>query len=443
MSQRTGQGLAFLVEDRPAEAFEQLDARLRIVPVRGWLYLVGVFLTLASFVAFACLYHAPLKVEGRGIILTKNRGDDPPLLQVTAPAAGRLRAVFVRIGEEVGQGQTLAEIDQSELQDSYDEVDAELANLLAEDARMNELDAIEAGLRAQALAALEQTLEENLERDQRRLERHRKILQTDRRLLRESLVSDLEMQKNQSEADAVEAAVGASRARLDELKFDQREDQTKREKERAKRAVEIEKARTRLALLAQRLKRDTRVVSPYAGRVIDLMLTEHALVDKGAVAALLRPDRTGRPPMEAIVFVPAGLGKKIHKKDLVEVSPDTVRRQEHGFVRGVVTETSEIPATEAAMLAELKHKNLVSSFAGQYSGQVLLFVHVDLDEDPTARDAGGEVVGGLKNPLKWSSASGATQEVSNGTLCSAAIVVEWRPLIALAFPWVKDLIGYY
>ena len=443
MSKRSAQGLAFLIEDRPAEAFEQLDSVLRIVSLRHWFFLAVVLLTLVSFAAFSCFYKAPLKVDGRGIILTKDTGGEPTLEHVTTPAAGRLKRVFVKIGDDIEQGKTIAEIDQSELRDQFDEVDAALANLIQEDRLMSRLDQEEATLRASALGVLENTLHENLDRDGRRLDRHRHILEVDRNLKKHSLINDLEAQKNQTEADLVEAAIGATRAKLDELKYDQREDQTRREKEKARRTVEIEKARTKLALISQRLERDTRVVSPYTGKVIDLMITEHALVEKGAVAALLRPRTRARQPMEAIVVVPAGLGKRIGKRDMVEVAPDTVRRQEHGFIRGKVTSISEIPATEAAMLAELKHKNLVSSFAGQFTGQVLLFIHVELEENSAAYGAAGTLAPGVKNPLRWSSSSGAGQELTSGTLCSAAIVVERRPLIVLAFPWLKKMVGYY
>jgi HlyD family secretion protein len=442
-STHAGQGLAFLVEDRPAEAFEQLDAVLQIVSVRSWCVLAVIFFMLLSFGVFSCVYKAPLKVDGRGIILSKYHGDDAPLQQVTAPATGRLKRVLVKIGAEVDAGQALAEIDQSDLWDQFDEADAELANLIQDDRVFSELDDAEALLRARALAKLEDTLLHNLTLDERRLLRHRGILSVDRDLQRKRYINDLDAQKNQTEADAVESAIGDIRAKLDELKFNQREDINKRQKEKARRTLDIEKAKTKLALISNRLERDTRLVSAYRGTVIDLMITEHALVEKGAVAALLRPEGPVDPPMEAIVFVPAGLGKKIQESDEVEVSPDTIRRQEHGFVHGVVSKISELPATEAAMLAELKHKNLVSSFAGQYSGQVLLFIHVDLKEEPGAREPARVARLRIKNRLAWSSSSGARQNVSTGTLCAASIVVERQPLIVLAFPWVKKLVGIY
>ena len=69
---------------------------------------------------------------------------------------------------------------------------------------------------------------------------------------------------------------------------------------------------------------------------------------------------------------------------------------------------------------------------------MLLTIHGALREAPAAA---AEAAALRLNRLDWSSSSGAYQPVSNGTLCSASIVVERRPLIALAMPWFKRLIG--
>ena len=239
----------------------------------------------------------------------------------------------------------------------------------------------------------------------------------------------------------MESGIGGTHAKLHELYYDRVDDDTRRRGEKLKRILGIQAANTKLSLLKERLYRDTRVVSPFRleGTVVDLMITPHALVEKGAPVALLRPLSRSERPMEAIVFVPAGMGKKITLNDAVEISPDTVRRHEHGYVKGIVTSVSEIPATEMAMLAELKHKSLVSSFVERYSGQVLLSIHVELLVN-TATPAPDALA--LINHLQWSSTSGAYQRLSNGTLCGAEIVVERRRLIALALPWVKHLIGF-
>lgn len=438
MSKRSTQGLAFLVEDRPVEAFEQLDRMLKIISLRSWAYLAIGFLTLLAFGVFSCLYRAPLKVEGRGIILARQTDEGDSLVQVTAPASGRIKYVGIKIGSSLQQGQVLGEIDQSDLRDQIKEAGEELKRLEREDVEFTRFEATEAESRAQAMNQLEQTLHRNIELDQDRLINSRRIAAADKSLNARRLLSDSDALKTRSEADAIESSLGNKQVELQELSSQRIQDQYARLRDKLKRGLAIQAARIKLGLLNDRLQRDTRIVSSYSGKVVDLMMTPHALIEKGAPAALLRPIEHGDLPLEAKVFVPAGMGKRIRIGDPVEISPDTTRRHEHGYIRGVVQAVSEIPASEMAMLADLKHKTLVNSFVEQYAGQVLLSIRVALPDRP--RTSSDEPAA---NPLDWSSKSGTHQVITNGTLCSASIVVEKRPLITLALPWVKQLVGIY
>ncbi len=62
------------------------------------------------------------------------------------------------------------------------------------------------------------------------------------------------------------------------------------------------------------------------------------------------------------------------------MSPATVKREEHGFIKGKVVAISELPATKLAMEAALEHPELVDAFLKRYAPGVLLRVHVKLDE---------------------------------------------------------------
>jgi hypothetical protein len=93
MAKRSSQGLASLLEERPVEAFEQLNVAERVVPLHNWFFLAAAFLTLGAFGAFSFWWQVPLKLEGRGILLTKHIQGSESVLQVTAPATGRLGKV--------------------------------------------------------------------------------------------------------------------------------------------------------------------------------------------------------------------------------------------------------------------------------------------------------------------------------------------------------------
>jgi HlyD family secretion protein len=439
MGNRSPHGMASLVEDRPVEAFEQLNVAVRIVPLRGWFLLAAAFLVLGAFGAFSFWYQVPLKVDGRGILLAKNSQGSESLLHVTAPATGRLRKVAVTVGSIVHVGDILAEIDQKELGDAVKSARAELERLREEDTRMTQLDRDEARSRAQAEEPLARALERGIELDRARLAIHRKILSGDKSLKARRLVTESDALKSQADTDEVERSVATAEARLQEIAYERVRDETTRRRASLKRQLAVREAETRLALLQERFERDTRIISPYAGKVVDLSIAPHDSVHMGTTAALLRPVEAAPSTLEAVIFVPAGLGKKIRVGDAVEIVPDTLQRQEHGFIRGDVRSISEVPCSDQSMLAELKNPSLVSSFLEIYRGQVLLTIHGALREANLAHADGSRIP---LNRLEWSSSSGAYQPLSGGTLCSASIVVERRPLITLAMPWLKGLVGF-
>ncbi len=286
MSQRPTAGLAFLAEERPVESFEQLDAALRIVPGRHWGLLGVLFATLVGFVAFSWFYKAPLKVDGRGIILEQNRHHGDSILQVTAPAAGRLSMVAVKIGEIVPKGKLIAEIDQSELRDKIKESEATLVRLRDEDERLTRFDEDEAKSHVASLLELERTLRHNIDLDRRRLDAARRIALGDKRLNVQRMLNDSDTLKSRSDADAIESGVGTVEARLVELDYERLKDQTTRRRDKLKRALAIRAAETDLDLLKEKLTRDTRIISTYEGKVVDLMVTPHALIGGKALARL-------------------------------------------------------------------------------------------------------------------------------------------------------------
>ncbi len=425
-----------LVAERPPEAFEQLDAPVRVVSLRLWMFLGASLLTLGSVAAFATLYQVPLTVPGRGILLAGPGGGGESLLQVTAPSSGRLTTVLTAVGATVRAGDTIAEIDQKEIRDELVAAEADLARLREEDRELSRFDRAEEESRASALAKVEEALRRTIDIDRNRLADYRRIAAGDRSLNQKRLLSDAEALRSRAEADAIESAIGSGEAKMQELVFDRLKDQTTRRREKVQRELAIHRTEIEIGLLRDRLDRETRLLSPHDGKVIDLRITPHALVEKGSVAALLQPRAPAGAAMEAIVFVPAGRGKKIRVGDPVEILPDTALRQEQGFIRGEVRSISEIPATDGAMLAELKHPALVAHFSGKAPGEVLLGLRVALPEaTPGAQDSG------RRNRLVWSSRSGASHPLTAGTLCGADVVVEHRPLIALAMPWVKHLLS--
>ena len=69
--------------------------------------------------------------------------------------------------------------------------------------------------------------------------------------------------------------------------------------------------------------------------------------------------------LEVILYVSAGTGKRVEEGMDVYISPSTVKREEHGSMKGIVTFVSEVPTGESAMMAVLKDKQMVDKFIQQ------------------------------------------------------------------------------
>ena len=177
--------------------------------------------------------------------------------------------------------------------------------------------------------------------------------------------------------------------------------------------------------------RTSKVVSRFSGVVAQVFCARDELVKEGGPVVLLHSPKSEHglddagAAYDSIVFVPAGDGKKIDIGDVVEVSPTTVKREEHGFIRGEVVTVSELPATKLAMESALQHPELVESFVKRHAPGVLLRVHVKL-KPATDTDLKRARESGCTDPnhYDWSSSSGLTQPLKTGTMCQAAIVVD-------------------
>lgn len=420
-------------------AFDQLDTLVRVTTVQGWVYLAVIFAVGAGAIAFSFLYQVPTKVNGEGLLLTERDA----LVRVRARATGRLASLEVRLGDWVDAGDLIGRIAQEELEDRIHEAEARRADLVRQDRELFAFEESERETKEAAIARVKETVLEARRDGQDKLRLSGKAVSGANRLRSDRLLGDLELLETREKYYDVRDDLNKGRSRLAELDLDRVTAENARKRARLERKLKIGEVETRLALDREKLERTSKVLSPARGQVTQVLSTPGGLVQEGAPVVLLHAPRSGRgaddpgPPYDAIVFVAAGEGKKIGEGDPVEVVPSTVKREEHGFIRGRVVAIAELPATKLAMEAALEHPELVEAFLKRYAPGVVLRVQVKLDEQGTA--AGGRT--GRQNPYRWSSSSGPAQRLKTGTMCQAAIVVERRPLIQLILPWARKLVG--
>jgi HlyD family secretion protein len=180
--------------------------------------------------------------------------------------------------------------------------------------------------------------------------------------------------------------------------------------------------------LAAKHRAGSTVVAPVAGRVIEVRAAPGQFAAAGAPLLLLEPRAHGQGGLSALLYVPGVEGKRLHPGMTVEISPSTVKREEYGALRAVVTAVSAFPSTQQAMVADLGNPELVASFLRTI--ETPIEVRADLIASPDTQSG-----------FAWTSPQGPPGTVEPGTLCQAAITVRWRRPIALVLPILREELG--
>jgi hypothetical protein len=151
------------------------------------------------------------------------------------------------------------------------------------------------------------------------------------------------------------------------------------------------------------------LTSPFTGTVLEVLVSNNTPVK--AQSPLARVEQDGKP-LKTILLMSLADGKQIKPGTKVQLSPTTVRPEEHGLLLGTVSYVSQLPVSAESLL---KSPELAAALTG--GGPA---IQVDVTLEPDARSASG---------LKWTTQGGPPFKLSNGTLCQAYLVVgEQRPI---------------
>ncbi|MBN1919688.1 MAG: NHLP bacteriocin system secretion protein [Anaerolineae bacterium] len=162
----------------------------------------------------------------------------------------------------------------------------------------------------------------------------------------------------------------------------------------------------------------TDIISPYAGRVLELQAITGGVVERGD--ALLSLESADAGSLEAIVYIPAAEGNKVQPGMQVLLAPASVKQEEYGRLLGQVVSVGDFPASQRGMLRVLGSEELVTALTGDGT---TIEVRAALRSDSQTPSG-----------YAWSSAQGPSLVLSSGTLCTAWIETSLKRPISLLFP---------
>jgi HlyD family secretion protein len=416
LSQRTFRAVAL----QRAASPEQLDHLVRITRPFDWMLVFAICIALIAAVTWGLVGRVPTRAEGQGILISGGGR----VVEASSAASGRLATISVMVGDRVTQGQPIAEIVQTDIQQRHQaavevfrEKERQHADLIDKTKR-------ELASKAQNFAKLEAAFNQVIKATTQRIEYLSNDVKTLEDLMAKGLTTRRTLEERRRDLNDAQQRKEDTFNEILKIRTTQTDLETQRERESQTSEFALNDARRQMESAAGLLTQNTQIISPVDGRVLEIKVSAGAVLAVGAPVVAIESEGQ---KLEALIYIPAERGKNVKLGMPVRIEPSTVKREEFGTMVGTVVTISDFPMTPQGMAAVLHNDNLVTRFSKEGAAYAAT---VSLEQDP-------ETVSGYR----WAVGQGPPIRLSSGTLTRAEITTRRQRPLDLVVPLIRRLTG--
>ncbi|HNY11318.1 MAG TPA: NHLP bacteriocin system secretion protein [Candidatus Wallbacteria bacterium] len=403
---------------------DQLDRLIVITGPRGWLALLAIAIALATGLIWGVFGTISYKVNGTGMLI-KTGG----LFNIGHNFSGKLVDIRVREGDIIREGDVVARIDQSDtlnqivdLREKIKALDLQKEKTLSYTSQSNIKNIEYIDNEAKKLKETIKSSEENLKLLNEKLANQKTLVE--KGLLTKDAALNTKQQIN-----SIEESIASAGNQLKGLDVKRVDAQKSQNDELFNVDSQIKDLNDNMNSLLKKYEDSSKIVSPYAGKVVQIATSIGKMVNPGESIVTLELTGKNIKDIEAIIYVPIGEGKLVKTGMDIRISPTIVKKEEYGFIMGKVTEVSEYPVTSARMMELLANDQVVSSITKMGA---VIEVKADLITDKTT-------VSGYK----WSTEKGPPLKIQSGTYCETLVTYKTERPINLVIPILRKWTGIY
>ena len=398
---------------------EQLDLLMQVTSPRGWLILAALGLILVTAVLWSIFGVIPTKITGKGILIRSGG-----VFDVVTMGTGRLIQMDVSPGDIVKKNQLIARIAQPDLLDQIARAKAELNELEIQHRVLSGFLEKDTTYQGDVLSGQRASNEEKIAVSKARVEWFEKRIAAEEKLLAEGVITEKQVLQTKDEYSRYRAEITEARNQLKQIAARDLAVRNQNQQQRSTSELRIADQKRRVQLLENQLDLNSRVTTPYDGRILEVKVDEGTLVTVGTSLVSLE---LNEGKLEALLYLPASEGKKVYPGMEALISPTTVRREEYGLIVGKVKLVSGFPATSQGMMRMLGNETLVRSLA---ESGAPLEIYAELTPEP-----------GTDSGYRWSSRKGPPIQIYSGTLCDGLVTVQKQRPINLLIPYLRETLG--
>ncbi len=461
---------------------ERLDQLMQVVSPKSWLPLTSLASLVVVALSWSIYGRIPITVEGRGVLIYPSK-----VVSFQSKSSGQLLALNVKVGDVVKKGEVIGTIDQAELRKQLQQQRAKLTELQSQDQavgslqglrneqekrsiqqqrqylqqrirELQELTPLLKGTSNESIQQQRQSFRQQLQQARAMAPVYKERLEIRKRLYKEKVITndvlldaqvkdqenrdkiaDLEAQLKQLNAKETEqektnrdnlSAIADFRAQLKEL--DSREANLAQQdlETSTTRKKEIQDVKREIAQLELQLSNNSQIISQHSGRILEMNVTPGQVVDVGTRLGNMDVENPSSK-LVGMTYFSVGEGKKIQPGMMLQITPQTVKRERFGGIVGTATTVSSFPITKEAAANVVGNPEVVAGLASDKQ-EGLMQVFADLKLDSTTFSG-----------YQWSSSKGPTLKVSPGTTTTVRVKVEERAPITFVLPILRSTSGIY
>jgi HlyD family secretion protein len=399
---------------------EQLDHFVTITRPLDWILAVVLFITLGTAVAWGFLGRLPTRAQAEGILVSSGGR----VVDAVSGASGRLASVEVAVGDHVTQGQLIARVNQTDIEQRYQSAVEVHREREGEHETLKAKAAAEIALKTQNFVKLEEAFNQIIKATDQRIEYLSSDLANLEGLYAKGYATRRTVEDRRRELTDAQQRKEDTQNEILKLKEQKTDLETQRQRDIDESQFRLNDARRQMDELKGQLGRDTEVVSPIDGRVLEIKVSSGSVLNIGTPVIVVESEGA---TLDAILYVSADRGKSVKPGMEVRLEPSTVKREEFGTMVGSVESISEFPITPQGMTAVLHNDTLVSRFSKDGAPYAAV-VRLKRDE--------GTVTG-----YRWAVGQGPALRLTSGTLTKAEITTRVRRPVELIVPMLRKLSG--
>ena len=400
---------------------DQLDLMMQVISPKAWVALISLCSLVMVAVAWGIFGSIPTKVSGKCILIQSGGMES-----ISTQSGGRISGIMVKVGDSVKKGDTIAQLSQPELMDKLSAAQARLQELEMHKKQLLSFGAENHHLKTEFGKQERKNLETQQQTLEIKIAAVTERVATEEKLLTEGLITKQALLASKIELSSAKQDLENVKNRLQQTSITRLEDEKQAHNELNAIENQISEINRGIDTIRQDIQLSTRIESHYQGRVVEIKADVGMLVSPGGAVVTIEPLEKSNNSIEAVVYLAATDGKKVHSGMEAQIVPSTIKREEYGFIRGQVTYVADYPASPEGMMKILENQQLVKDLSGD---ALPIEIRAKLIPDNTT------------SGFKWSSSSGPKLNIASGTMCSTEVIVKRQRPINLVIPFLKKNAG--